>query len=419
MDADDDTRDPGASDADVESADEAETWEDLSEREISSSINKHSDDRQYEIRVQEKAKQNAVLSSRSLGEGLKYSGPLPSRIPEGITKRDIPKPRPQSGWTTATVSKKRPLVVHKASQAQMLVLDMKGDGNNRKRENINTINNNLSEGSVKHSPQDSAQVPHDEAAISRPVVIVNWTRVFRSHAFRVDYSSTRSGYSPVSRAFRNASLLKSNENDGVFTSRRNEVLGVWEKDFENEIEKLFGTMHAFHSTDFEVAQDIEHVGRGYPGEMFTKIEYPRNISAAEKTEEAWSIITRSSFWKCVNLLKQHISKCSRSLTWKMLMSMEIENIAIQQQLMDPSVSIFSPGDGKDQHLLMQAAQLPTTPEELTVIDKIVAMASERMFMRTSDQEHMMQLVRTHVNIRNAWLHQFKQFPDPSTQLPAY
>jgi hypothetical protein len=95
--------------------------------------------------------------------------------------------------------------------------------------------------------------------------------------------------------------------------------------------------------------------------------------------------------------------------------MEIENLAIQQQFADPSSAmtmLLGNALGKHDAAEAAAAALPATAAEMNVIDRIIAMASERMPMlgATSVEEHFRGLVGTHIRIRKEWARQFGAFP---------
>jgi len=292
--------------------------------------------------------------------------------------------------------------------------------------------------------------PVDKAAgegeVNTPVMLVNWTRIVERTIETYHYSPSYSEYSPVVRrltrkiaesraavtagaggaapansedkgAVRQAHITKSMFNDKALDDVQHAVIDAIWADFDNETDFLFANEECFHTTTSALRGTLLAAQQRYPGDSFGILKYQRNISDVETCESAWETVGRKSYWNCVAELKTHIGSCGRPLLWKMLMAMEVENLAIKQQFADPTGSMIPRMEKwsaeEKEEIELYATVLPRTAEELSVLDKIVAMVSERiphLGIKTETQ-HYEALVATHVKLRKLWLEQFGDFPE--------
>lgn len=156
----------------------------------------------------------------------------------------------------------------------------------------------------------------------------------------------------------------------------------------------------------------------YPNDRFGVLAYPTQLAASETTESAWSVVIRRTMWLCVDELKECVRDCNRPLMWKMLMCLEIENLAIQQKLSASSKSLAQRhrrvvGSGAADiskagaNLKMEQVVL----DKMSTVDRIISMIFARMpRFDVPEIRHFEALSQQHLQIRQSWIDEFGELP---------
>lgn len=159
----------------------------------------------------------------------------------------------------------------------------------------------------------------------------------------------------------------------------------FEADPEGTSERMFAAGECFHATTETADQVAADVAAMFPGSCIRTLGYPTTLWSGETPASAWDTISRAAIWPCVTVLKRHVGSCCRGLKWKLPMCMEIKNLAIQQQLENPqrALSAILGRVDENEEVLDDEGEpatptLPTKPEDMSVVDLIVAMASDRV-----------------------------------------
>ena len=107
---------------------------------------------------------------------------------------------------------------------------------------------------------------------------------------------------------------------------------IWD-DFEGASENMFSSGMAMHTTSHTWRQDIEAFQAVYDDDFLGTLSYPPHGRGGDGSVAAsWAQAARTLPWPSVTALKRVVLACGRPLTWKLLMCMEIENLAIKQKL---------------------------------------------------------------------------------------
>ena len=205
--------------------------------------------------------------------------------------------------------------------------------------------------------------------------------------------------------------------------------------FEAASNELFEQGIFAHTTERTWLDDIATCEAREPDDYFGVVGYPKFVGSVN-VEAAWDIVTRNTQWSSVNALKGFVAQCNRGVVWKMFMAMEVENLALQMQILGPGAhqteqaarsreaalqAILNGGDsaGGEDAGDDGSARGPGGGEEgdgaaqhMNVLDQIVAMAFQRMPVApgASDGEHYETLAKKHLIVKQLWVREFGALP---------
>ena len=124
----------------------------------------------------------------------------------------------------------------------------------------------------------------------------------------------------------------------------------------------------------------------------------------------------------VNAVKKSIIDASRGLVWKVMISMEVENLAIKQMLTKTAGSLATKGgldiwedeeaDGAGE---ADDAEEGFQAEDLNVLDQILAMVFDRTLRQGdhSEEKHFQTMARKHLILKQLWIQDFGELPPDS------
>eukprot|EP00049_Salpingoeca_infusionum_P010998 m.189985 g.189985 ORF g.189985 m.189985 type:complete len:596 (-) comp14805_c0_seq1:198-1985(-) len=244
----------------------------------------------------------------------------------------------------------------------------------------------------------------------RPLVIVNWSRALQTFPEYLKYKDV-----PVNETDK-WKLIAESITTTVLTP----------SNFDSSCDMLFESQAAFHTTSIACEVDLLRLQNRFPDCYFSAISYPP-LANARDAAVLWDEATRAPTLQSDALLelKSLILSCSRPLSWKALMCVEIENLAIRQQLlaMACDMTLRNNIETPTTDALLEAAQIqddaedefdPQTPvEQMNILDQILAMCLSRMpMLQESAEQHFQSMAERHNLLRSMWIRDFGTLPRP-------
>jgi len=157
------------------------------------------------------------------------------------------------------------------------------------------------------------------------------------------------------------------------------------------------------------------------------LDYPKYVRG-RLVSTMWTEVKKITKWSSINVMKIYLAKTSRSLYWKYNMSIALDNLGIQQELLKgvekltKSSTLSSAALALGQKVLSANQQMQeeeddendededALPKNMNLLDQIIALIFARLIPQESEAEHWKQLALLHQHIKKEWTDEFGSLP---------
>ncbi|KJE94207.1 hypothetical protein CAOG_004885 [Capsaspora owczarzaki ATCC 30864] len=206
----------------------------------------------------------------------------------------------------------------------------------------------------QENKQQAPPPPQPRSSVeSEPLLLINWTKLSDGLLVKPDSSASTSR------------LESQNSIKDALVSE------LWES-FENSCEQLFASNTAQHTTSVSWVDDLDIVQLRHPDDLIGTLGYPTALGAGRvTTRDAWQFVNTPAKWSAATALRQVVAQCSRPLSWKMMICLEIDNLAATHEIMNAHETTAS-------SLGNELPPIATEVGNMKVLDKILALVLERL-----------------------------------------